>query len=39
MTREYKAVARHPGKGEAKNPGGPLPSWSGWRPWSLPWEV
>lgn len=24
MTREYKAVARHPGKGEAKNPGGPL---------------
>ena len=23
MTREYKAVARHPGKGEAKNPGGP----------------
>lgn len=24
MTREYKAVARHPGKGEVKNPGGPL---------------
>lgn len=24
MAREYKAVARHPGKGEAKNPGGPL---------------
>ena len=23
MTREYKAVARHPGRGEAKNPGGP----------------
>ena len=23
MTRGYKAVARHPGKGEAKNPGGP----------------
>ena len=24
MVREYKPVARHPRKGETKNPGGPL---------------
>lgn len=24
MVREYKAAARHPRKGEVKNPGGPL---------------